>query len=68
MDDFYVHVPSPHYALLCMLKLQPLYQCHWQAPPVEIVQQSYSIALGYDSMRRFMALPVASFLQHEDVG
>jgi hypothetical protein len=63
MDDFYVHVPSPHCTLLCMLKLQPLYQCHWQAPPAEIVQQSYCVALGYESMMKWLVVPVASSLQ-----
>jgi len=68
MDGCYVHVPSPHYTLICMLMLQPLYQCHWHEPPVEIVKQSYSVALGYKSMMRSLAIPFASSLQQEDVG
>jgi hypothetical protein len=68
MDGFYVHVPSPHCTLMCMLMLQTPYQCHWHAPLVEIVQQSYCVALGYESMMRWLVVPVASSLQQEDVG
>jgi hypothetical protein len=51
-----------------MLKLQPLYQCNWQEPHTEIVQQSYRVALGYDSMMKWLVVPVASFRQQKDVG
>jgi len=62
MDGFYVHVPSPQCTLICMLTLQTFYQCHWHAPPVEIVQQSYCVALGYDPMMKWIALSIASSL------
>ena len=68
MDEFYVHVPSPNYTRLCMLKLQVLYQCHWQASPAKIVQQSYYGALGYESKRRWIVSFVSSSLQQEDAG
>jgi hypothetical protein len=33
-----------------MLKLQLLYQCHFQAPPAEIVQQRYCVTVGFYGM------------------
>jgi hypothetical protein len=63
MDGCCVCVPSLHCTLLCILMLQPPYQCHWHAHLVEIVQQSYHVALGYESMRRWLVVPVTSSLQ-----
>jgi hypothetical protein len=63
MDGFYVHVPSPHYNSPCMLNLQPLYRCHWLAPLANIVQQSYCVALEYESMMKWLDLPIVSSLQ-----
>jgi hypothetical protein len=62
MDDCYAHVPYPHCTLLCMLKLQLVYQSHWQEPLAKIVQQSYCVALGYESILKFLVVPDATSL------